>query len=317
MTQTISNDSLTKLWNMAAPLQVVLIENSVADAELNLHELESAGFICEPKIFATQVDFLEHLGRCSFDVVLADYQLPGWTGMDAFAAMRKAGRDVPFILVTGFLGEEVAVECIKQGITDYVLKDHLTRLPFVVARALEERALRDARNLMIESLRQSEANSLLLFSHNPLPMWVLEWESLLLLQVNDAAVSHYGYDRLEFLQMHAGDLHPVEEVPEVFGAFQQGFPRGQQARHWHHCRKGGSVIDVQMFLHRMKYSGKRPRSSWRRTLPTASTPRRNARSFSPLWKTAVTSSPLPTWKTTWNTSIPRAATCLGSRARKP
>ncbi len=255
MNQMIATDSLTKLWNMAAPLRVVLIENSVEDAELNLHELKTAGFRCNPKIFAARAEFLEHLGQFPFDVVLADYQLPGWTGMDAFSAMRQAGHDVPFILVTGFLGEEVAVECIKQGVTDFVLKDHLARLPLVVGRALEEKALRDARNLMIEAHRQSEANSLLLFAHNPLPMWVLDWESLRILQVNDSAISHYGYDRLEFLEMHAGDLHPVEEAPQFLGAFQQGFPPKQQARLWHHRRKDGSVIDVEMFLHKMEYSG--------------------------------------------------------------
>jgi two-component system cell cycle sensor histidine kinase/response regulator CckA len=255
MRQTLPTDSPTKLWNMAGPLRVVLIENSEADAELNLHELKIAGFRCQPKIFANREEFIEHLARFPFDVVLADYQLPGWTGMDAFSAMRQAGHDVPFILVSGFLGEEVAVECIKQGITDFVLKDHLVRLPLVVARALEERALRDTRNLMIESLRQSEANSLLLFANNPLPMWVVEWEGLRVLQVNDAAVSHYGYDRLEFLQMCAGDLHPVEEAPRLFASFQNGFSPDPQARQWHHRRKDGSVIDVEMFLHKMEYSG--------------------------------------------------------------
>jgi DNA-binding NtrC family response regulator len=138
---------------MSAPLHALLIVNSGADAEKNLRELNHAGFICQPQIIATHGELLELLGRFPFDVVLADYQLPGWTGMDAFFAMREAGRDVPFILVTETLGEEVAVEFIKQGVTDYVLKDHLTRLPVVVARALEERALRDARSLMIQALQ--------------------------------------------------------------------------------------------------------------------------------------------------------------------
>ena len=220
MSQTMTHAPLTTLWNMAAPLHVMLIENSVADAELNLHELGRAGFQCQPQIVATRAEFLQHLGRFPFDIVLADYRLPGWTGMDAFSAMRQAGRDVPFILVTGILGEEVAVECIKQGVTDYVLKEHLARLPLVVARALEERALRDARNFMVQALRQSEANSLFLFAHNPLPMWVFENETLQFLQVNDAALRHYGYDRMEFLQMSATDLHPAEEVPKLLAAFQ-------------------------------------------------------------------------------------------------
>src|SRR5579862_3856419 len=195
MSQTLANASLTHLWNMSGPLHVLVIENSPADAERTLRELGQAGFRCQPQTIATREEFLLHLARFSFDVVLADYRLPGWTGMDAFAAMRDAGRDVPFILVTGILGEAIAVECIKQGVTDYVLKDHLARLPLVVARALEERALRDARNLMVQALRQSEASSLFLFAHNPLPMWVFEQETLQILQVNDAALHHFGYSR--------------------------------------------------------------------------------------------------------------------------
>jgi two-component system, cell cycle sensor histidine kinase and response regulator CckA len=255
MAQTTANTSLTTLWNMAAPLHAMLIESSVADAELNLHELERAGFQCKAQIVATRPEFAEHLRRFPFDIVLAGYRLPGWTGMDAFAAMRLAGRDVPFILVTGVLGEEVAVECIRQGVTDLVLKDQLARLPLVVARALEERALRDARNFMVQALRQSEANSLFLFAHNPLSMWVFERETLQILQVNDAALRHYGYDRMDFLRMSASDLHPPEEVPKLLAALQAACPREQLPGQWRHLRKNKSVIDVEMFLHKMEYSG--------------------------------------------------------------
>ena len=244
------------LWNMAAPLRVLIIEHIQADAELNLHELQRAGFHCVPQIVATRTDFLEYLRRFPFDVVLADYRLPGWTGMDAFSLMRRAERDVPFILVTGTLGEEVAVECIKQGVTDYVLKGHLARLPSVVSRALEERALRDARTFMVGALRQSEANSLFLFAHNPLPMWVFDWESLKIVQVNDAAVRRYGYERIHFLQMKAGDLHPADELPKLLEVFQSFQPETYQAGQWHHRRMDGSQIDVEMFLHKMEYSGR-------------------------------------------------------------
>ncbi|MGA7796485.1 MAG: response regulator [Candidatus Acidiferrales bacterium] len=256
MSQTVTHAPLTNLWNMAAPLHAMLIENSVADAELILHELEHAGFRCKPQIIATRAEFLQHLGRFPFDIVLADYRLPGWTGMDAFSAMRQAEHDVPFILVTGTLGEEVAVECIKQGVTDYVLKEHLARLPLVVARALEERALRDARNLMVQALRQSEANSLFLFAHNPLPMWVFESKTLQIQQVNDAALRHYGYDRIEFLQMTATDLHPAEEVPKLLANLRDSAPVEQHAGQWRHRKKDGSVIDVEMFMHKLEYSGR-------------------------------------------------------------
>ena len=230
MSQTTAKASLTTLWNMAAPLRAMLIESSVTDAELNLRELERAGFQCKPQIISKRAEFLEYLERFPFDIVLADYQLPGWNGMDAYRAMHQAGRDIPFILVTGILGEEMAIECIKQGITDYVFKEHLARLPIAVARALEEKVLRDARNFMVQALRQSEANSLFLFAHNPLPMWVFESETLQILQVNDAALRHYGYNRMDFIQMKASDLHPAEEVRSFVGSSSWPGPKGATYR---------------------------------------------------------------------------------------
>ena len=181
--------------------------------------------------------------------------MDGPGGMDAFALMHQAGWQSPFILVTGVLGEEAAVEYIRQGISDYVLKSHLARLPVIVTRALEDKALRDARTFMAEALRQSEANSLFLFTHSPLPMWVFDRTSLRILQVNDAAIEHYGYDRFEFLQMSADDLHPAEEIPKFLDTFQAVSILSRQAGQWHHRLKDGSVIDVEMFLHEMEYSG--------------------------------------------------------------
>jgi PAS domain S-box-containing protein len=255
MSQMTTNSALTKIWNMSAPLHPLLIENSSPEAERNLLELERAGFLCKPQIISTRAEFLDNISRFPFDVLLSDYRLPGWTGIDAFSAMRHAGRDVPFILVTRTLGEEVAVECIKQGVTDYVLKDHLARLPVVVARALEERALRDARQLMIQALRQSEGNSLFLFAQNPLPMWVFEMETLQFLQVNDAALRHYGFTRAEFLQMNTGALHPVEEIPKLLGAIRDTKLHEKLSGEWRHRKKDGSLIDVEMFLHKMDYCG--------------------------------------------------------------
>jgi PAS domain S-box-containing protein len=255
MSQTAANSLLTTLWNMAAPLRALVIESSASDVGLTLHELENAGFQCKAQIIATCEEFQKYLGRFSFDIVLADYRLPGWTGMDAFSAMRQSGHDVPFILVTGNLGEEVAVECIRQGVTDFVLKANLGRLPHVVARALEERALRDAHNFMLQALRQSEANSLFLFAHNPLPMWVFDNLTLQFLQVNDAALGHYGYERLEFLQMSASDLHPPEEVPKMTASFRDSNSGERHPAQWRHRKKDGSMIDVEMLLHTIEYSG--------------------------------------------------------------
>src|SRR6202012_5080904 len=96
---------------------------------------------------------------------LADYRLPSWSGLDAFADLRAAGRDIPFLLVTGTLGEEAAVDCIKQGISDYILKDRLKRLPVALNRALSEKALRDENQRAHEALRVSETRNRSLVEH--------------------------------------------------------------------------------------------------------------------------------------------------------
>jgi two-component system, cell cycle sensor histidine kinase and response regulator CckA len=255
MSQTTAIPSLTGSWKMSRPLRVIILENSMADAELTLHELDRAGFQCHPKITGVRSEFLAQLPRFPYDIVLAGYQLTGWTGIDAFTSLRQSGCDVPFILVTGVLGDELAVECIKQGITDYILKHQLTRLPLAVARALEDKSLRDGRTFMMQALRQSETNSLFLFANNPLPMWVLEMETLDFLHVNDSAIDLYGFSRLEFLLMKAGDLHPAGELPALAAAIRSDSPRALQARPWHHRLKNDSVIDVEMSLHKMEYSG--------------------------------------------------------------
>jgi two-component system, cell cycle sensor histidine kinase and response regulator CckA len=148
------------------------------------------------------------------------------------------------------------VECIKQGVTDYVVKTHLSRLPIVVSRALEEKTLRDARSFMIEALRQSESNSLFLFAHNPLPMWVFDMQSLKFLQINDAARHHYGYEQIEFMHMTVSNLHPDEEIPRLLATFQSNPDGEKTAGPWHHRLKDGSLIDVDILLHTMVYSGR-------------------------------------------------------------
>jgi two-component system sensor histidine kinase UhpB len=123
MSQAAVHDPRTALWNMSSPLRVMVIEDSIADAELNLHELQRAGFQCRPLIVRTHAEFLAQFPLFPFDIVLADYHLPGWPVMEGFLAMRQAGREIPFILVTKTMAEEVAVECIRQGVTDCVPHD--------------------------------------------------------------------------------------------------------------------------------------------------------------------------------------------------
>ncbi|MGA9392355.1 MAG: ATP-binding protein [Candidatus Sulfotelmatobacter sp.] len=126
-------------------LRVLLLEDNQLDAQLVLRSLQQNGFEVSARIVQDEAGFKEALLSQRPEIVLADYNLPNWKGMDALKVLRREAPDVPMILVSGALGDMTAVECIKRGVTDYVLKDGLARLPEAVRRALEEKHLRELR----------------------------------------------------------------------------------------------------------------------------------------------------------------------------
>src|SRR5262249_37753398 len=122
-------------------------------------QLRQSDFEVNATVVKTKKDFETALAETNFDVVLADYRLPGWSGLDALGELRDSGKDIPLLMVTGMLGEEAAVDCIKQGASDYILKSHLSRLPVALKRALIEKTLRDQNARAQEALRASEARN--------------------------------------------------------------------------------------------------------------------------------------------------------------
>jgi signal transduction histidine kinase len=133
-------------------LHVLLVGDNPLDAESVLRALGADGFEVSSDLVQDEAGFTSALRTRCAEVVLADYNLPNWKGMEALAVLRREGLDIPMILVSGALGDVNAVECIKQGATDYVLKDSLARLPEVVRRALREKSERAWRRQAEEDL---------------------------------------------------------------------------------------------------------------------------------------------------------------------
>jgi two-component system cell cycle sensor histidine kinase/response regulator CckA len=140
-------------------LRLLILESEPQDVELTLLELRASGFAVEVIIAQDREQFLAALQGGKFDAVLADYRLPSWSGLEALKELRASGKDVPFLLVTGTLGEEAAVECIKEGANDCILKVHLVRLPAALKRALNEKRLRDENVRAHQALSESEARA--------------------------------------------------------------------------------------------------------------------------------------------------------------
>src|ERR1700730_16851543 len=127
------------LTTQPGELLVLHVEDNELDAELVVRALRKGGFSVSAVVVQAEAEFVRELRLQRPDVVIADYNLPQWKGMDALDVLRREGLDTPLILVSGALGDITAVECIKRGATDYVLKDGLARLPEAVRRALQEK----------------------------------------------------------------------------------------------------------------------------------------------------------------------------------
>src|SRR5437016_6062345 len=130
---------------MGNPLRVLLVEDSPADAELLVYELVKGGY----EVTATRVDTADAmraaLGAEAWHVVLSDYSMPAFSAPKALAVLRETGLDLPFIIVSGTIGEETAVEALKAGACDFLVKGRLARLIPAIERERREAALRRER----------------------------------------------------------------------------------------------------------------------------------------------------------------------------
>lgn len=134
-------------------LRILLLEDSVLDAEL-VTEVLSAALNASVHRVVLEKDFRQAVEDEAWDLVLADYVLPGFDGLNALDLVREMRPSLPFVFVSGALGEEIAVEALKRGATDYVLKDKLDRLPATILRALAQAHERTEKRQAQEALRQ-------------------------------------------------------------------------------------------------------------------------------------------------------------------
>jgi two-component system cell cycle sensor histidine kinase/response regulator CckA len=140
---------------MTKRIKVLLVEDNPRDSELVLHELKRAGLDVDWHRVDTEPEYLDRL-HTGPDIILSDFAMPQFNGLQALELLKKSGLDIPFILVSGTIGEESAVTAIKEGASDYLLKDRLARLGSAVRQALEQRRLRLERTQLEEQLRQSQ-----------------------------------------------------------------------------------------------------------------------------------------------------------------
>jgi PAS domain S-box-containing protein len=199
-------------------LRLLLLEDNHADAQMVARSLSSEWPNCEIRRASNKADFEASLEVGGLDAILSDYVVPGFPGSAALALARQRCPEVPFLFVSGAIGDEVAVESLKAGATDYVLKDRLARLGPAIRRALAEAHERAARAQVEQQLRQSEEQYRVLVNSVDGIVWQAELPDLRFTFVSQQAERMLGYPVRDWLEEPAfwqNHIHPEDREKAV------------------------------------------------------------------------------------------------------
>ncbi|MCX7683483.1 MAG: GAF domain-containing protein, partial [Anaerolineae bacterium] len=246
-------------------LRVLILEDRLADAELMVYELRRTGFAPEWIRVETEAEYIRALqdaaqsGR-KFDVILADYVLPQFNALTALRLLKEYELDIPFIVVTGSVGEEAAVECMRAGAADYLLKDRLTRLGVAVENALENQRLREEKRHAEAALRESEQKYRLMVERSLQGLVIFQDGRIVF--ANQAMADILGYHTAgELLALSPEEVaalaHP-EDRALVLGRIRERLEGKNPPTHYEFraLRKDGMVCWVAVASSLIEYRGR-------------------------------------------------------------
>jgi PAS domain S-box-containing protein len=219
-----------------SPIKILHLEDDLKDAELLQATLETEGVACHITRVETQPEFSASLRQSSFDLILADYTLPSFDGISALRIAKEVRPDVPFIFVSGTLGEEVAIEALKMGATDYVFKTRLSRILPSVQRAVREGVERAERRRAEEALRTSEQSFRLIFETIP-GLIAVQTAAGELELVNHRLLEYFGKTLDELKAWTSSDVVHPDDLPRVIAAWKRSVKSGQPYDDEHRIRR--------------------------------------------------------------------------------
>ncbi|MDF7801751.1 PAS domain S-box protein [Pontiellaceae bacterium B1224] len=212
-------------------LHLLLLEDEPNDAELNIAALEEAGYRCEWERVETREDFLASLNTAQYDLILSDYKLPSFDGLSALELVLAQDVNTPFILISGTIGEDAAIKTLTAGATDYVLKNHLSRLGPVVDRALKEHESQQKQRRADEAVRESEEQLRMILEAVDNIAFIsadLEGVETRVVAFSAGAKNIFGYTPEEIIGQKVEVFH-TSELAAQFPSMQQQVCEGQKA----------------------------------------------------------------------------------------
>ncbi len=199
------------------PLHVLIIEDSEIDAELILLHLKRAGYAVTHVRVETAAALQVALAQKPWDILISDYNLPGFSAPEALALLQASGQDIPFIVASGTITEEVALDLMRAGATDYLMKDRLARLGWLIKREVNLAQVRRERKVAQAALQAWETRFRTIFELSPYGVLLIDPQTLRAVEFNTRAHSQLGYTRAEFAALSIAD-YELNETPQEIAA---------------------------------------------------------------------------------------------------
>ena len=241
---------------MGKSIQVLIVEDSEDDAVMLIRTLQYGGYDPVYEIVETPEAMADALNRQEWDLAISDYSMPLFSGLDALKLLQDRDPDLSFILMSGQVGEDVAVEAMKAGAHDYILKSNPARLIPAVERELRDTVARRQNRQNEQALREIRDKYIMLSTYSRDIILYVHHGDARIIEANEAAVKEYGYSREELLRMTIYDLHTEEERQLVDERMKRSDER-DIAFETYHLRKDGSAFPVEVSSQGMAIKGER------------------------------------------------------------
>jgi PAS domain S-box-containing protein len=229
-------------------LKILFVEDVPSDVDLAIIELRKEKLKFDHITVCTKVDLDRALKEFNPDLIISDYMMPSFNGLQALKEAKEYDPDIPFILYTGSVNEETAVECIKAGAQDYVIKEHMTRLPFAVKEALEQVQINKEKKASELLLRDNEEKLQSIFSVAPVGIGLLV--DRMIIEVNDFFCALTGYARSELIGKSTEILYSsIDEFSKMGNEVYRQIAENEYGRvETKFKHKDGRILDVILSL---------------------------------------------------------------------